>query len=116
MIIQQKNIIIGFIVALILLIVLGRFITTAGGFLALITAGILTGYLVNNGIKTGAVHGALIGVFSAIAFIFLLLLIYSGNNEVLGGLILLSVGIIASYIILGIIGGVVGSYIKKKSK
>jgi hypothetical protein len=116
MIIDQKNIIIGVIVAFILLLVFGLFIPVIGIYLALIIAGILTGYRVNNSIKTGMMHGAIIGVLSGIAIITVLFLINGANSSVAGLLIILAMWYIGTFIITGLVGGALGSLIKQKRK
>lgn len=116
MIIDQKNVVIGFVVAIFLLIILGYLIPNIGGLLALIIAGIITGYLVNNSIKIGMINGALVGVLSGLGTIALLFFKFGASSKVAGALIILSLGIISSYIILGAVGGMAGSLIKQRMK
>lgn len=115
MIVNQKMVIIGFVVAMILVLALGYIIPFFGIYLAMIIAGLLTGYLVNNSIKTGMIHGALIGAFSGIATILLLYLRIAGNPQLAGALIVLAMWYIGIFIILGLVGGALGSLIKQKA-
>lgn len=115
MIINQKNILIGFIIALALILLLGYIIPFIGIYLAMIIAGIITGYLVNDSFKTGMIHGALIGAFSGLATIALLYLKIAGNPNLAGALIILAMYYIGVFIILGLIGGALGSLIKHQS-
>lgn len=114
MIINQKNILIGFIIAVILILVLGYLVPFIGIYLALIIAGALAGYLVNNSIKTGMIHGALIGAFSGIAIIAFLYLRIAGSPSLAGALIILAMWYIGIFIILGLVGGALGSLLKQK--
>ena len=116
MIIDQKNIIIGFIVAFILLLTLGLFVPFIGIYLALIIAGILTGYMVNDSIKTGMMHGAIIGVLSGVAIMAVLFLKTGGSSTAAGLLIVLAMWYIGTFIIMGVVGGGLGSLIKQKRK
>jgi hypothetical protein len=112
--IDQKNIIIGTAAALVLLFVLGIIIPTIGGFLALIIAGILVGYLVNSDLKNGAMNGAIVGLFTGIIIIILVFFRAGGSNSILGGVIILTLGLIGAYVILGLVGGLIGGIIKSK--
>jgi hypothetical protein len=112
--IDQKNIIIGTAAALVLLFVLGIIIPTIGGFLALIIAGILVGYLVNSDLKNGAMNGAIVGLFTGIIIIILVFFRAGGSHSILGGVIILTLGLIGAYVILGLVGGLIGGIIKSK--
>lgn len=112
--IDQKNIIIGTAAALVLLFVFGIIIPTIGGFLALIIAGIFVGYLVNSDLKNGAMNGALVGLFTGIIIIILVFFRAGGSNSILGGVIILTLGLIGAYVILGLVGGLIGGIIKSK--
>jgi hypothetical protein len=116
MIIDQKNIIIGFIVAFVLVLTLGLVIPVVGIYLALIIAGILTGYMVNDSITAGMMHGAIIGVLSGIATIAVLFLRTGGNSSIAGVIIILALWYIGTFIIMGVVGGALGSLIKQKRK
>lgn len=112
--IDQKSIIIGTVLAVVLVLVLGRFIPLIGGVIALVVAGILVGYLVNNSVKTGAVHGALVGLFTGIIYVLVIYAISGFSEEIVGGLIIYSLGSIPVYILLGLGGGLIGSVIKAR--
>ncbi len=114
--IDQKNIVIGFLVSFVLLLVLGYVIPFIGLYLALIIAGAFTGYMVNNEIRAGMIHGAIIGAFSGIAVIAILYLRIAGNAKLTGILLILGLWYIGVFIILGLIGGALGYLIKQRSK
>ncbi|HMK54029.1 MAG TPA: DUF5518 domain-containing protein [Methanobacteriaceae archaeon] len=111
--IDQKAVIIGVIVGIALILGLGYVIPSFSGFVALIVAGILVGYLANQDLKNGAIHGALVGLFTA-AVAMLILIVRTGASQKIAGLLLiLALITIGSYIILGLVGGFIGSMIKK---
>jgi Family of unknown function (DUF5518) len=112
--IDQKDIIIGTAVALGLLFVLGIVIPAIGGFIALIIAGIVVGWLVNSDLKNGAMNGALVGLFTGMITIILIFFRAGGSNSLFGGVIILTLGLIGAYVILGLVGGIIGSLITSK--
>lgn len=114
MIIDQKNIVIGFVISIILFIVFGFVIPSIGIYLAPVIAGIFVGYKINENIKLGMIHGAIIGVFSGIAVIALLYLRIGGNTKLAGLLLIYSLWYIGIFILLGLIGGALGYLIKKQ--
>lgn len=118
--IDQKNIIIGTVLAVVLVGILGNLIPLVGGIIAMIAAGIVVGYLVNGNFKIGAVNGALVGLFTGIAYILLIyaFLVFTGkfSEKVVGGLIILSLGSIPVYTLLGLGGGIIGSVIKSRQQ
>jgi hypothetical protein len=118
MIIDQKNIVIGFVAAFIILLFayFGYFIPFIGIYSAPIIAGIITGYLVNNNIKTGMMNGTVVGAFSGIWIIALLYLRIAGNSKLAGILLILGPWYLGTFIILGLVGGALGSIIKKENK
>lgn len=73
---------------MVLLFVLGYAIPSFSGFTALILAGILVGYLANQDLKNGAIHGALVGLFTA-ALTMLILILRTGGSQKIAGLLLI---------------------------
>jgi hypothetical protein len=116
--IDQKNISIGFIAAFIILILayLGYFIPYLGIYLAPILGGIITGYLVNSNIKSGMMHGTVVGTFIGIASIALLYLRFNANPKLAGTLLIFGLWYLGTFIILGLLGGALGSIIKQRTK
>ena len=114
--IDQKVILIGTAMAVVLVIVFGMFIPLVGGVIALIVAGVVVGYLANQNIKTGAVHGALIGLFTGIIYVIMIYAISGFSEEIIGGLIIYSLGSIPVYILLGLGGGIIGSGMKTRQQ
>jgi predicted membrane-bound spermidine synthase len=116
--IDQKNIGIGFIAAFIILMLayFGYFIPYFGIYLAPLIGGMLTGYLVNNTIKSGMMHGTVVGTFIGIASIALLYLRFAGNPKLAGTLLIFGLWYIGTFILLGLVGGALGSIIKQRIK
>ena len=116
MTIHQKSIVIGFVIGFVIL-ALGYFgyaVPFIGIYLAPVIAGLITGYLVNDKIKSGMMHGTIAGAFIGIATIALVYLRVAGNVELMGVLIILAPWYLGSFIILGLLGGALGSWIKEK--
>lgn len=114
--IDQKVILIGTVLAVVLVIVFGMFIPLVGGVIALIVAGVVVGYLANQNIKTGAVHGALIGLFTGIIYVLIIYAISGFSEKIVGGLIIYSLGSIPVYILIGLGGGIIGSVMKTRQQ
>jgi len=114
--IDQKVTLIGTALAVVLVVVFGMFIPLIGGVIALIVAGIVVGYMANQNIKTGAVHGALIGLFTGIIYILVIYVISGFSQKIIGGLIIYSLGSIPVYILLGLGGGIIGSVMKTRQQ
>lgn len=112
--VNQKSVVIGFIVALALSLAVGMVIPAYAGYISVFIASILTGYLVNEDIKDGAIHGILVGIFTAVAVILLVMLRSGSSEKIAGLLIVVAVGLIGSYILIGAVGGAIGSLIKSK--
>ncbi|EKF87050.1 DUF5518 domain-containing protein [Methanobacterium formicicum] len=112
--IDQKNILIGTVLAVVLVVVLGMLIPLIGGVIALIVAGIVVGYLVNQSVKMGAIHGALIGLFTGIIYVIIIYAVSGFSQKIIGGLIIYSLGFIPVYILLGLGGGIIGYVIKAR--
>jgi len=114
--IDQKNILIGTVLAVILVVVFGMFIPLIGGVIALIVAGVVVGYLVNQSVKMGAIHGALVGLFTGVIYILIIYAISGFSQKIIGGLIIYSLGFIPVYILLGLGGGIIGYVIKARQQ
>jgi len=114
--IDQKVILIGTVLAVALVVVFGMLIPLVGGVIALIVAGVVVGYLANQNIKIGAVHGALIGLFTGIIYILIIYAISGFSEKIVGGLIIYSLGSIPVYILIGLGGGILGSVMKTRQQ
>jgi len=114
--IDQKVILIGTVLAVVLVVVFGMFIPLVGGVIALILAGVVVGYLANQNIKIGAVHGALMGLFTGIIYVLIIYAISGFSEKIVGGLIIYSLGSIPVYILIGLGGGILGSVMKTRQQ
>ena len=115
--IDQKSILIGFLIALVLVLVVGL-IFPLGQFIAVLIGAIVAGYLANKKTKItvieAALHGILVGIFTAVAQI-LVVFIRSGFSETIVGILLnAALVLIGAYIIIGALGGIIGILINLK--
>lgn len=116
--IDKKNTLIGTGLAVVLVIVLGWFIPLIGGVLAIVVAGLVVGYLVNKSLKTGAIHGALVGLFTGIIiilYLYIIALMANAPNNLIGGLLILYLPLTGAYVLLGLGGGILGGVLKSKN-
>jgi hypothetical protein len=116
--IDQKSVIIGFLIALVLVIVMGL-ILPIGQFVAVLIGAIIAGYLANKKTKItvveAALHGILVGIFTGVVQI-LIVFVRSGFSETVASiLIIAALVLIGAYIIIGALGGIVGTLIGVKS-
>ena len=115
--IDQKSIVIGFIIAFVILVLayFGYAVPFIGIYLAPVIAGVIAGYLVNYSIKMGMMHGTILGAFNGIATVALLYFRVAGNAKLMGLLLILAPWYLGTFIILGLLGGALGSLIKLRS-
>jgi len=116
--IDQKSTLIGFLIALILVLVMGL-IFPLGQFIAVLIGATAAGYLANKKTKItvieAALHGILVGIFTAVAQI-LVVFIRSGFAETIVGILVnAALVLIGAYIIIGALGGIIGILINLKS-
>lgn len=111
--IDQKNILIVTALAVVLVFCLGMFIPLIYiGVIVPLLAGILVGYLVNNSFKVGAVHGALVGLFTAIIYVLVVYAYFGFSEKIVVGLIIIYLILIPAFILFGLAGGIIGFVIK----
>lgn len=115
---NTKGILIGTVMASILAIVFEFIFGPWGGYLGIFLAGVVSVYMLETDYKNGAIHGAIIGVLTALVFIILLFIVAAANGEpvglylVGGGIITVLITMIAYGVIVGI-GGITGVFAKK---
>lgn len=116
--IDQKSVIIGFIVSIILVLGLGYF-TALGQFIGVLVGAIIAAYLANKKIQLtvveAALHGILVGIFTGIVQILLIFYRSGFSQKVASILIIASLVLIGAYIIIGALGGIVGTLIQVKT-
>lgn len=115
--IDQKSIVIGFVVGLIILVVayFGYAVPIVGVYLSPVIAGVIVGYLANQSTKIGAMHGTVVGAFCGVAAVAILYIIITGKPQLLGLLLILAPWYLGTFILLGLLGGAIGSLIKSRS-
>ncbi|MDD3984741.1 MAG: DUF5518 domain-containing protein [Methanobacterium sp.] len=114
---DKKPIFIGFLIALILVLIMG-YILPIGQFIAVLIGATVTEYLANKKTKItvieAALHGILVGIFTAIAQISVVF-IRSGFSETTANILLTAALVLmGAYIIIGALGGITGILINLK--
>ena len=124
--IDQKSVIIGFIVSIVLVLVLGFVLPNIGlglivpfaQFFAVLVGALVAGYLATekNQMKVveSALHGILVGVFTGIVQILIIFVKSGFSQKVAGILIIAALVLIGAYIIIGALGGIIGTLIQVK--
>jgi hypothetical protein len=115
--IDQKAVIIGFIVSVVLVLALGFFLPV-GQFIAVLAGAMIAGYMANSKnqlkIVESALHGILVGIFTGVVQI-LFVYVRSGFSDTIASiLIVAALVLIGAYIIVGALGGIVGTLIHVK--
>ena len=115
--IDQKSVVIGLIVSIILVVTLG-ILSPIGQLIGVLLGAIVATFLANrkNQLKVveSALHGIIVGIFTGVVQI---LIIYarSGFSERVAGILLIAALIlIGAYIIIGALGGIVGTLLQLK--
>ena len=115
--IDQKSVVIGFIVSIALVLSLG-FITSTGPFIGVLAGAMIAAYLANrkNHLKVveSALHGILVGIFTGVVQILIIYVRLGFSQKVAGILIIAALVLIGAYIIIGALGGIVGTLIQVK--
>ena len=118
--IDQKSVILGFLVSIILVFLLGyeKVLPGIGLLFAVLIGSMVTGYWANKKtqlkVVESALHGILVGIFTGIAQI-LITYFLSGYSAIVARiLIYFALVLIGGYIIIGALGGVVGTLIYVK--
>ncbi len=116
--IDQKAVIIGFIVSIALVFLLSLVLPGIGLLIAVLVGAMIAGYMANSKsqlkIVESALHGILVGIFTGVIYI-LYTYISSNFSEIVAGiLIYFALVLIGAYIIVGALGGIVGTLIHVK--
>ena len=115
--IDQKSVIIGLIVSIVLVVTLGL-LSPIGQLIAVLLGAIVATFLANrkNQLKVveSALHGIIVGIFTGVVQI-LIIYVRSGFSEKVAGILLIAALIlIGAYIIIGALGGIVGTLLQLK--
>lgn len=118
--IDQKSVVIGLAVSIILVLALGATLSSIlGQFLAVLIGTIITGYLASRKnqitVVETSLHGILVGIFTGIAQILIIYFRTGFSNKIVGVLITDALVIIGAYIIIGALGGIVGMLLQLRS-
>ena len=115
--IDQKSVIIGFIVSLVLTLSLG-YLIAAGPFIGVLAGAMVAAYLANkkNQLKVveSALHGILVGIFTGVIQILIIYVRSGFSDRIAEILIIAALILIGAYIIVGALGGIVGTLIQVK--
>lgn len=119
--IDQKSVVIGLAVSIILVLALGAAVSSIlGQFVAVLIGTIITGYLASRRnqltVVETSLHGILVGIFTGIAQILIIYFRTGFSNKIVGVLITDGLVIIGAYIIIGALGGLVGMLLQLKSE
>lgn len=115
--IDKKSIIIGLIISVVLVVSLG-YVAVAGPFIGVLIGALIASYLANNKnrlkVVESALQGIIVGIFTGVVQI-LILYVKSGFAENIAGILMIGAGvIIGAYIIIGALGGLVGTLLNIK--
>ena len=115
--IDQKSVIIGFIVSLVITLSLG-YLIAAGPFIGVLAGAMVAAYLATkkNQLKVveSALHGILVGIFTGVIQILIIYYRSGFSDKVVEILIIAALILIGAYIIVGALGGIVGTLIQVK--
>lgn len=119
MIFNWKAIIFGFIIAVVLALALGTFYGSLGSTIGVFIACVIAGYMVNRDLWISVKHGALIGLIGGVILIMLVIiaaLSVGGSLRAFTTLdgIFAIIGSLATWIIIGAVGGGIGSTIREE--
>jgi MFS family permease len=115
--IDKKSVIIGLIISVVLVVSLG-YVAVAGPFIGVLIGALIASYLANNKnrlkVVESALQGIIVGIFTGVVQI-LILYVKSGFAENIAGILMIGAGvIIGAYIIIGALGGLVGTLLNIK--
>ena len=115
--IDQKSVIIGLIISVIIVLGLGFFAAIVQ-FGAVLIGAIVASYLANKKtqlkIVESALHGILVGIFTGLVQILLIFVRTGFSQKVAGILMITALVLIGAYIIIGALGGILGALLGLK--
>ena len=115
--ISKKPILIGVITVIAFYVVSNILSNIDAALTAFLISGILVGFMVGEDMKNGAVNGAIFGVIGAIIVSLILIVTYTlyGYGAYLGYLVQGLLISFALYVVVALIGGIIGTQIKIES-
>lgn len=117
--INQKSVLIGTLISIILLFFLGTFLGLFGFYAAVFIGALVATFFASGKARLKVVesglHGIIVGIFTGVIYV-LFTYAYSGFSKVVAGiLIYFALVLIGGFIIVGALGGIVGLLISVKS-
>lgn len=117
--INQKSILIGTFVSIVLLALLSMVIGLLGFYIAVFIGALVTTYLASGNeqlkVVESGLHGIIVGIFTGVIYV-LFVYAYSGFSKIVAGiLIYAALVLIGGFIIIGALGGIIGLLISVKT-
>ena len=87
-----------------------------GGYIGVFLGPLIIIYMLNGEMKDSAINGGLVGLFTAIIVLILLSITAAATGEgslILGNEIIAPIALTLEYIVIGVLGGFLGVFIKK---
>ncbi len=117
--INQKSVLIGILISILLLFFLGSFIGLFGYYAAVFIGALVAVYLASGKeqlkVVESGLHGIIVGIFTGALYV-LFTYAYSGFSKVVAGiLIYFALVLIGGFIIVGALGGIIGLLISVKT-
>jgi hypothetical protein len=117
--INQKSVLIGTLISIVLLALLSVVIGLVGFYIAVFIGALVTTYLASGNeqlkVVESGLHGIIVGIFTGVIYV-LFVYAYSGFSKIVAGiLIYAALVLIGGFIIIGALGGIIGLLISVKT-
>jgi len=117
--INQKSVLIGTLISIVLLALLSTVIGLLGFYIAVFIGALVTAYWASGKeqlkVVESGLHGIIVGIFTGVIYV-LFVYAYSGFSKIVAGiLIYAALVLIGGFIIIGALGGIVGLLISVKT-
>lgn len=117
--INQKSILIGTLVSIVLLALLSTVLGLLGFYIAVFIGALVAAYLATGKeqlkVVESGLHGIIVGIFTGLVYV-LFVYAYSGFSKIVAGiLIYAALVLIGGFIIVGALGGIIGLLISVKT-
>lgn len=112
--VDQRSILIGVVIAVVLYFLIGLILPSYSLYIAVFVAALITGYKVNQDYVTGSIHGSLVGLSTAVISILIIMIKVGFTKQIAGLIVILAVGYMGMSILIGALGGFVGSIVQMR--
>lgn len=117
--INQKSVLIGTLISIVLLALLSTVIGLLGFYIAVFIGALVTTYLASGNeqlkVVESGLHGIIVGIFTGVIYV-LFVYAYSGFSKIVAGiLIYAALVLIGGFIIIGALGGIIGLLLSVKT-